>query len=441
MSLTPVRAFLVAVVFAAGVLAPRSGATVEAVLTVEAEPDMVQPELLPQGFVLVVTDERRMATADAPIYFASSINGWDPADPDSVLSPRSDTRWQIIVDDIPANTTIAFKMTMGGWDREELDEAGGTIGNRSLPKIDRSKLTPGERPVIEISVPQFRTPVALSEQVRQSGPYRRLDVTGDVRRIEVRGGPGAMEATTRDLLVWLPPGYDAPENAGRTYPVLYMMDGQNIFEPPAGLAAEWGADETAQRLVEAGEVRPLIIVGVPHAGEHRMSEYLPFSSINGHAAMGDEFVSWLRREAMPRVERAFRVKTGAENTGIGGASLGGAISLYAATKHPGVFGRVLVESLPMLGDDGLEARAYLDGVQRWPERVFIGMGGRETGNADTARNEMYVAWAGELAERASAAGVSPDSFRSRIDPQANHNELAWAARFPDALKFLFPAGD
>lgn len=428
------RVCLVAVGLVAGACAP--GAMPVALAS---EPDMVQPELLPQGFVLVVTDESRMATPDEPIYFASSINGWNPADPDSVLSPRSDTRWQIVIDKIPANTTIAFKMTMGGWDREELDEAGESIENRSLPKIDRSKLAFGERPVIEISVPQFRTEVALSEQVRQSGPYRRLDVTGDIRRIAVRGGPGAMEATTRDLLVWLPPGYDAPENAGRTYPVLYLMDGQNIFEALEGVAAEWGADETAQQLVAAGEVRPLIIVGVPHAGEHRMSEYLPFGSINGHEAQGEAFVDWLRREAMPRVERAFRVQTGPENTGIGGASLGAAISLYAATRHPEVFGRVLVESLPLLGDDGLGARAYLDGVRQWPDRVFIGMGGRETGNTNDARNEAYVAWAAELAERMADAGVSPDGVLSRIDPQANHNEQAWAARFPDALKFLFPA--
>jgi hypothetical protein len=98
------------------------------------EPDMVQPELLPQGFVLVVTDETRTATPDQPIYFASSINGWNPADPDFVLSPRSDTRWQIIIDKIPANTTIAFKLTMGGWDREELDGSGNSIDNRSLPE-------------------------------------------------------------------------------------------------------------------------------------------------------------------------------------------------------------------------------------------------------------------------------------------------------------------
>jgi len=434
------RAFLACTLAAA--LATNACAASDAATTA-SEPDMVQPETLPQGFVLVVEDKTRTATPDQPIYFASSINGWNPADPEFVLSPRSDTRWQIVIDKIPANTTIAFKMTMGGWDREELDGSGQPIDNRSLPKIDRSKLAPGERPVVEISVPEFRTPVALSEQVRQSGPYRKLEVTGTVRRIPVRGGAGGAEAMSRDLLVWLPPGYEDAANAGRAYPVLYMLDGQNMFEALPGLPGEWGADETATELIEAGRIEPLIIVGIPHAGEHRLREYLPFGQIQGQSGDGEAFVAWMRREVMPRVERAFRVESGPQHTGIGGASLGGAIALYASTRHPDVFGNAIVESLPLLADNGVGARAYLDSVSAWPSRVFVGMGGREVGNGerDTDRNAMYRDWAKEIDRRLADAGLSERDRRLRIAADANHNELAWAARFPEALEFLFPAQD
>jgi enterochelin esterase-like enzyme len=214
-----------------------------------------------------------------------------------------------------------------------------------------------------------------------------------------------------------------------------------VFEALPGLPGEWGVDETATELIEAGAIRPLIIVGVPHAGENRLTEYLPFGSIQGNEAAGPEFVAWMRREVMPRVERAFRVASGPENTGIGGASLGGAISLYAATQHPDVFGRVIVESLPLLPDNGNAARAYLDSVSAWPGKVFIGMGGREVSNneRDAERNAMYRAWAEELDARLAAAGLGADARRLRIDADANHNELAWAARFPEAVKFLFPA--
>lgn len=408
-----------------------------------AEPDMVQPELLPQGFVILVTDEGRTATPEHPIYFASSINGWNPADPEFVLSPRSDGRWQIIIDDVPANTTIAFKFTMGGWDREELSEGGDSIDNRSLPKVDRSRLGANERPVLEFSVPQFREPVELSQQVRQSGRYRQLDVTGDVRRLEIRGGAGGAESMMRDALVWLPAGYDDAANAGRSYPVLYLLDGQNVFEQQPGTPGEWGADEAAERLIASGKVEPVIIVAIPHAGEHRMREYLPVGEIQGQAGDGDAFVRWMQREVMPKVARAFRLKGGAENTGIGGASLGGAIALYASTKHPDVFGMAIVESLPMLHDNGKAARAYLDSVGRWPAKVFVGMGGREISahGQDSARNAAYREWAEELDQRLAKGGLGKDNRRLRIDPEAHHNEQAWAERFPEALEFLFPAMD
>lgn len=408
-----------------------------------AEPDMVQPELLPQGFVIIVEDKTRTATQDQPIYMASSINGWNPADPEFVLSPRSDTRWQIVIDDVPANTTVAFKFTMGGWDREELDGNGNSIANRSFAKVDRSKLGPNERPVIEFVIPEFRTPVALSEEVRQSGVYRTLDVTGDVRRLEVRGGAGGAEASTRDLQVWLPEGYSAAENADRRYPVLYMMDGQNVFEQLPGVPGEWGADETAQRLIASGQVEPIIIVAVPHAGEHRLREYLPMGEIQGNRGDGGAFVSWMRREVMPRVERSFRTKGGAEHTAIGGASLGGAIALYASTRHPEVFGKAIVESLPLLYDDGRAARVYLDSVQEWPAKVFVGMGGREVSNneRDADRNAAYKAWAEELDKRLAQAGLDADHRRLRIDADANHNEVAWGQRFPEALEFLFPGSN
>ncbi len=407
----------------------------------QSEPDMVQPELLPQGFVIIVEDLPREATQDQPIYLASSINGWNPADPRFVLTPRSDTRWQIVIDEVPPNTTVAFKFTMGGWDREELDGSGNSIANRSFPKVDRSKLGPNERPVLEFRVPEWRVPVALSEQVRRSGRYRKLDVTGDARRLEIRGGAGGAESSMRDAVVWLPPGYTDPVNAGRDYPVLYMMDGQNVFERPDGVPGEWNADETAQQLIESGEIEPVVIVAIPHAGEHRLGEYLPVGQIQGHAGDGAAFVSWLRREVMPRVERSFRVKTGPEHTAIGGASLGGAISLYASTRHPDVFGKAIVESLPMLYDNGKATRDYLDSVAAWPGRVFVGMGGREVGgnDRDRERNGAYVAWAEEIDRRLADAGLGDDQRMLVIDRDAGHNEIAWGERFPEALRFLFPA--
>ena len=153
---------------------------------------------------------------------------------------------------------VQFKFTLGGWDREELDAEGSSIANRSLPMVDRSLLKAGERPVIELSVVDFRESVSLAEQVRQSGFYHKLVVTGDVHRVSIQGGAGGAQAVTRDLQVWTPPGYGDEENADREYPVLYMFDGQNLFEQLPGLPGEWHADETATRLIESGQIEPVI---------------------------------------------------------------------------------------------------------------------------------------------------------------------------------------
>ena len=404
------------------------------------EPDMVRPETLPQGFVLIVKDNSGMANQDNPIYLASSINGWDPADEESMLSGRSDTRWQIVVDRDLHGVGMQFKFTLGGWDREELDADGNSIENRSLGLVDRSMLKNGERPVIEFEIPQFRVPQALSEQVREQGVYRKLDVTGAVKRVEVRGGSGGAQAMTRDLLVWLPEGYSDPKNADREYPVLYMFDGQNLFEQMSGVPGEWNIDETLTALIDQGRVEPVIVVGIPHSGEHRIREFMPIGSYQGIDGDGAACMEWVVREVMPKINRAFRVKQGAEFTGIGGASLGGSMALYGSTTYPELFGKALIESLPTIGKDPI--LTHIRNAEGGPDRFVVGMGSAEVGTdpADGERNAMYVQWAGEIDRTlANSVGVLDRKHLLIIGDGQVHNESAWSARFSQAIEFLYPA--
>lgn len=402
---------------------------------------MVQPESLEQGFLIVVKDLSGMSGPASPLYLASNHNGWNPGDPAMRLEGRSDMRWQISLPKFTDGSTLEFKITRGSWDQCEVAADLKDIPNRTLPKVDGSKLAPGEKATIEITVPKFsdQRPAAVAR--KGVDPYRPLEVTGQVRRLQVVGGAPTGGARVRDVLVWLPPGYDDPKHADWRFPVLYLADGQNVFEQLTGMPGEWHVDETLTELIAANKIKPLIIVAVPHAGVDRVSEYLPVAAMDGVEPRADQYLDFLTREVMPRVDRTFRVAAGPENTAIGGASLGAVISLYAATKRPDLFGAVLIESSPTLSGPGGAWESYLENAQHWPAKVYIGMGGHETGPdpANDALNAAYVESAKALDALVASKGIDQAHRKLVIDPDATHGEAAWAKRFAAAIEFLFPA--
>jgi predicted alpha/beta superfamily hydrolase len=396
-----------------------------------------RPESLAQGFIILVRDRAGRSNASSPIYVASNHGNWNPSNPAGLMTARSDGLWQLELPKPQSRDAMEFKFTRGSWEICEATKALADAPNRTLPGIDASKLKEGEKPILMFEVdawtdqrPEVNLRVTLS-------PYRKLEVTGSVKRLQVAGGAGGAVGVVRDLLVATPPGYDDAANAGRAYPVLYLQDGQNVFEKLPGVPGEWHADEALQALVNAGLMEPVIIVGIPNSGAARMEEYSPYP-IKGSTPRGDEYLVWMMREVMPRVERAYRVKTGPEHTAIGGASLGGVISLYAATKHPEVFGLCLAESVPTLGESKEAWEGYLKGAKRWPSRLFLGMGDHEAGIDESAvkLNEMYEAWANDLRDTAQKAGVK--QVMLMVGENQSHNEAAWAARLPAGMKWLFP---
>ena len=260
---------------------------------------------------------------------------------------------------------------------------------------------------------------------------KQSTVTGDVRYH--RNFHSNALHNDRDLAVWLPPGYaDHPD---QRYPVLYLQDGQNCFDDATAFAGEWHCDETADRLVRAGKIEPVILVAVANVGSQRIAEYTPTADPHhpegGH---GDLYEKFLIDEIKPMIDRTYRTKPGPADTAVGGSSLGALIALDAGYHHPEVFGRLMVMS-PSLWWDG---RRLLRQIQADPgplvrERVWIDIGTRE--GDDPAEQAQSVSNATALAEALQAKG--PRSASLMIDPDAKHNEAAWAARFGFALSFLF----
>ena len=260
--------------------------------------------------------------------------------------------------------------------------------------------------------------------------------TGDLRLHEFRS---RVFTNTRFLRVWLPAGYDDPQNAGRRYPVFYLNDGQNLFESSTAFGGvEWGVDETADRMIREGIIPPMIIVGLDNTGRDRLREYMPHRSM--HPMMmrvkGRYYPDFLMKEVMPFVERVYRVATGPENTGLGGSSLGALIALYTAIARPGVIGRLLLES-PSLWESNRQIVKDSRGVKIWPERIFLAVGTAEAGSPE--RSRTAVDDVRELAAIMRRAVLSERRLRTVITEGAVHNESAWGERFPEALQFLFGA--
>ena len=246
----------------------------------------------------------------------------------------------------------------------------------------------------------------------------------------------------RTVRVWLPPGYGEAANRERKYPVLYMFDGQNLFDACLAFdhVHEWQVDETVTRLVGEGKIEPLMVVGIDNGGEKRAYEYLPWADRIQHPEMpppaGTRLPEFLIQDVMPAVEAKYRVAKGRESTGIGGSSYGGIAALYVGVTAPVVFGKVLAES-PILHVGNLEMVRYTSPQPVGPLKVFFGYGGKEskTPGVDEAVVKMIHVVEGNLKN----AAVWPSEVKVVYDPEAMHNEAAWAKRLPEALEFLFPA--
>ncbi len=210
-------------------------------------------------------------------------------------------------------------------------------------------------------------------------PACQSTVSGDLRLHPL---DSRIFGNTRTIRVLLPPGYDAPGNQSRRYPVLYMLDGQNLFDACLSDVShhEWGMDETVYRLVADRKIPPLIVVGVDHAGKDRAHEYLPYRDFVGNPDMdepaGKRFPDFLAQEVMPLVDGKYRTLQGQPNTGIGGSSYGGVATLYALLAQPGRFGYGLIESPTMWIGMGQLVRDTSPLVAL-PVRVFVAFGGKE----------------------------------------------------------------
>lgn len=272
---------------------------------------------------------------------------------------------------------------------------------------------------------------------RKLRPRAGRRIAGTLRVFE---GVGSLELDNRrDLLVWLPPSY---RRGSRRYPVLYMQDGQNLFDPATSHAGDWQADLSLRAL--AGDGLEIIVVGIPHAGRGRLAEYTPFHDPWFGGGKGDLYLDFLVETVKPLVDRSFRTAPERERTGIMGSSLGGLISLYAAFSRPEVFGLAGVMS-PSLGTGGEAIFPFVEHSERLAARVYLDVGTREAlgkipALADAA-SKRYADRVRRMRFLLERKLERPARNLLYVEEEgALHHEAAWARRFPPAVRFLFGQG-
>jgi len=240
----------------------------------------------------------------------------------------------------------------------------------------------------------------------------------------------------RDILVYLPAGYR--RNRRQRYPVLYLQDGQNLFDAATSFShVEWGVDETAQRLIRKRLIEPVIIVAVANTGFDRIHEYAPTRGVIDHQAtrgkrsrgLAKKYGRFLSEELKPYIDKTYRTKPERESTGLGGSSLGGLLTMCLGLWFPDIFSRLAVMSPSVWWDDEVVV-GMVESIQgKLPLKIWLDTGTHEEGWQRAAKLRDALVEKGwrlyDDLQYAEAEG-------------ADHSEGAWAARIDPMLRFLFP---
>ena len=242
----------------------------------------------------------------------------------------------------------------------------------------------------------------------------------------------------RDVLVWLPPGYDdgsAPTVLNRRYPVFYMHDGQNLFDPDTAFqqGEHWRVGETAARLIDAGRIEPLIVVGIYNTGDARIDEYTPTGDRKLGGGQADDYGRMIIEELKPLIDRTYRSRPDAASTGIGGSSLGGLVSLHLGFTHPAVFTKIAALSPSVWWGRKAILKTIREARSKPPIRLWVDMG--------TAEGRKGLEDARLLKAALVGLGFSPGGDLHYAEYEgATHTEESWAERVGPMLTWLFPAG-
>jgi predicted alpha/beta superfamily hydrolase len=334
------------------------------------------------------------------LYLAGSFNGWSPAN----------AKWQLVktnggaylIKTELAKGSYEYKITRGSWATAECAKNGTGIANRNA-KLQRDT-------TILITVADWQDKHPMEKQHTLS---KNVQILSDNFEIPQLG-------RKRRIWIYLPEGY---QTSGKKYAVLYMHDGQNLFDDYTAGFGEWGVDEFLDKL--GSEQKQLIVVGIDHGGENRITEYDPYDSEYGKGR-GDDYARFLVETLKPFIDSHYPTFTDARHTAIAGSSMGGLISMYTALKYPEVFGSAGIFSPAFWIGQPVYEFAKTKAISS--SRYYFVCGDQES---DKETNDM-TGMVNILKEK----GLPPDHIPSVIVNGAKHNEQQWKGDFPAFYEWL-----
>ncbi len=343
---------------------------------------------------------------NAKIYAAGSFNGWKPDDANFEFQKKSDHQYSLTLPKTDA-PSVEYKLTLGCWDDVEGDQNGRPISNRIIENPKDQK--------IEVSILSWQKPME-----KKSTASKNVHILNEKFEIPQLN-------TERRIWIYLPEDYSTSK---KKYPVVYMHDGQNLFDELTGYAGEWKIDETLDSLFQTTK-KSFIVVGIDHGNEERLNDYGPWNNPKYGGGKGDLYADFLALTLKPYIDKNYRTLTSSEKTALMGSSMGGLISLYTGTKYPTQFGKLGVFS-PSTWFTRTELFQYLDQISPLNQKTsFYFYGGHLEG--DRLVEDMQ-----DIAKILEQHKVKSNHIKINTEQKGTHQEKFWAKEFPKALQFLFP---
>jgi predicted alpha/beta superfamily hydrolase len=328
------------------------------------------------------------------LYLAGNFNGWNPAD--TAWELRGDGGGNFYLSREMPKGIYEFKVTRGSWDKGECNANGKPVENRKLKVVNDTTI------VLDIKGWQDNFATAPKQHTASA----QVHIVSDTFNMPQLG-------RKRRVWIYLPAGY---KTSHRRYPVIYMQDGQNLFDAYTSGYGEWGIDEIMDKLPDSQQS---IIVGIDHGGDYRITEYDPYDSKYGKGR-GSDYVEFLAKTLKPYIDSAYRTKRDPQSTTIAGSSMGGLIAMYAALKYPGAFGNAGIFSPAFWIAPDIYTYAQQQKVPGY-ERFYFVCGDAEGDSmvTDTRKMDAIIKSKGKTASQAPIVIVKG----------ASHNEKQWNGDF------------